>query len=404
MEPLPDDVSASLARSLGAYIRATPAQELPPPLRRFRGFTPKGVGRHRSTLLDALDDQALRARVAEWLDDDRDSLRKDDKELLRLACARPEGWLQRLKDESQLDGRTAKANASVERDDDRLVERERARARKAKEDARRVKEQLTEELRQERTRSEELMKELNALRHRLALAEQGTTSASAALDGARAQLEREQRKARRRLEAATAANEQLKSALKEVKKESSALSRRVSQLERELDDVRARPKSARAPRPRAARARAPLDVPKGLVDDAPETLDRWLSTPDVHLVVDGYNVSKTQGGYAGLDLEGQRERLVDEISRLARRKSITATVVFDGSDIPPGMSRRRRGGARVEYSKPPETADDHLIALVAGLPPVPVIVATSDRDLQERARTLGATIATSPQLLSLIRS
>jgi predicted RNA-binding protein with PIN domain len=58
---------------------------------------------------------------------------------------------------------------------------------------------------------------------------------------------------------------------------------------------------------------------------------------------------------------------------------------------------------RIEYSRPDEIADDHLIAKLEELPASPVIVATNDRELQQRSAALGATIATSDQLLALIR-
>jgi hypothetical protein len=44
-----------------------------------------------------------------------------------------------------------------------------------------------------------------------------------------------------------------------------------------------------------------------------------------------------------------------------------------------------------------------MVALLERLPPDPVILVTNDRELQERAAAHGATIATSDQLVSLIR-
>jgi predicted RNA-binding protein with PIN domain len=144
-------------------------------------------------------------------------------------------------------------------------------------------------------------------------------------------------------------------------------------------------------------------VPKGRLQDDPGTLEAWLDEPSVLLLVDGYNVTKSVGGFGELDLERQRDLLMDGVSRLARRKRVDATVVFDGSDVPPGTRRRARGRVRVEYSRPDETADDHLVALLEARPPDPVVLVTSDRELQGRAARLRATIATSPQLLALIR-
>jgi rRNA-processing protein FCF1 len=56
----------------------------------------------------------------------------------------------------------------------------------------------------------------------------------------------------------------------------------------------------------------------------------------------------------------------------------------------------------VEYSAG-ETADDHLIARLERLPPQPVIVVTNDKELQQRASALRATVASSDQLLALAR-
>ena len=77
-------------------------------------------------------------------------------------------------------------------------------------------------------------------------------------------------------------------------------------------------------------------------------------------------------------------------------------IVFDGSEVAPGAARRMRGGVVVEYSKPSESADDHIVALLEATEGA-AILTTNDRDLQDRAAALGATIATSNQLLALIR-
>jgi rRNA-processing protein FCF1 len=71
--------------------------------------------------------------------------------------------------------------------------------------------------------------------------------------------------------------------------------------------------------------------------------------------------------------------------------------------VPPGTRRLERGAVAVEYSSPDEVADDHLVAMLEAAPAAPAVLVTNDRDLQERAGALGATIATSQQLLALIR-
>ena len=47
--------------------------------------------------------------------------------------------------------------------------------------------------------------------------------------------------------------------------------------------------------------------------DDPDHLGRLLTLPRVHLVVDGYNVTKT--GYGDLPLADQRERLLGGLRR-----------------------------------------------------------------------------------------
>ncbi|HEX2049384.1 MAG TPA: hypothetical protein VHJ34_01985, partial [Actinomycetota bacterium] len=130
---LPDDVAAALVRGLGAYLRATPAPELPARLRRLRGFRPKSLQRHRDELLAAMDDDALRARVVEWLDD-RPSLRTRDAELLRVASERAEGWSARLA--AAVEPAPPPDDGGARDDDEaELLERERARTRRARADA-----------------------------------------------------------------------------------------------------------------------------------------------------------------------------------------------------------------------------------------------------------------------------
>ena len=121
------------------------------------------------------------------------------------------------------------------------------------------------------------------------------------------------------------------------------------------------------------------------------------------LVIDGYNVARAPGAFGELGLEQQRDRLVDRVSNLAVTRKLRPVIVFDGSDVDPGVRTAPRGPVKVQYSAPGEIADDHIVALVEKQPPVPVVVVTNDRELQARVARLGATIATWGQLLSLTR-
>ncbi|RZS38897.1 YacP-like NYN domain-containing protein [Herbihabitans rhizosphaerae] len=125
----------------------------------------------------------------------------------------------------------------------------------------------------------------------------------------------------------------------------------------------------------------------GRVED-PAALDRVLALPSVHLVVDGYNVTKT--GYPELSLADQRDRLVRQLSALAARTSAEVTVVFDGAGVVAVPTAAPRG-VRVLFSDPGVLADDVIRALVAAEPEGrPVVVVTSDRAVADSVRRRGA--------------
>nr|MBA3350126.1 NYN domain-containing protein [Actinomycetota bacterium] len=183
---------------------------------------------------------------------------------------------------------------------------------------------------------------------------------------------------------------------------------RAERLEAELQAARsgtprAKKTTSRPHTPQAPARRIPLLVPKGRFEDDPDTLSEWLSAPGVMLLVDGYNVTKAEGGFGELALELQRDRLVEGVSALQLKTKAGATIVFDGSIVPPGIGRPRKRRVKVVYSSQDETADDHIVALLEELPPLPVVVATNDKELRGRVRGLGATVATSGQLLALLR-
>jgi predicted RNA-binding protein with PIN domain len=123
-----------------------------------------------------------------------------------------------------------------------------------------------------------------------------------------------------------------------------------------------------------------------------------LTLPQVHLVVDGYNVTKS--GYPELSLADQRNRLVSGLAALAGRCGAEVTVVFDGAGRPPVQPRVPRG-VRVLFSAADEIADDVIRRLVAAEPPGrPVVVATSDRQVVTDVQRDGAWTVPSAVLLS----
>jgi predicted RNA-binding protein with PIN domain len=135
----------------------------------------------------------------------------------------------------------------------------------------------------------------------------------------------------------------------------------------------------------------------GRVED-PAALDRLLALPAVHLIVDGYNVTKT--GYPELPLSDQRDRLVHQLAVLAARTGAEVTLVFDGAGVVAVPSSAPRG-VRVLFSDPGVLADDVIRALVTAEPEGrPVVVVTSDRAVADSVRRRGAHPVPSAVLLA----
>jgi predicted RNA-binding protein with PIN domain len=131
-------------------------------------------------------------------------------------------------------------------------------------------------------------------------------------------------------------------------------------------------------------------------------LDRLLELPQVHLIIDGYNVTKT--GYPELPLADQRARLVTTMAAVQARCGAEVTVVFDGGTRPPAQSRMPRG-VRVLFSAPDESADDLIRRLVRAEPAGrPLVVVTSDREIVSDVRHAGAWTVPSSVLLDRLRA
>ncbi|HEY5186506.1 MAG TPA: NYN domain-containing protein [Actinomycetes bacterium] len=132
--------------------------------------------------------------------------------------------------------------------------------------------------------------------------------------------------------------------------------------------------------------------------DDPARLEQLLLLPKVHLVVDGYNVTKS--GYGTLPLETQRTRLVGALGTLAARTGAEVTCVFDGAtvEVPVGVPVPR--GVRVLFSAAGETADELIRRLVRAEPRGrPVVVVSSDREVMDGVAAAGAWTAAAVALL-----
>ncbi|CAA9308540.1 MAG: FIG01121106: hypothetical protein [uncultured Frankineae bacterium] len=174
-------------------------------------------------------------------------------------------------------------------------------------------------------------------------------------------------------------------------------------LQRELGlpPVEERPADALAEA--LAATASPSVAVQGRSDDDPALLDALLAVPSTHLLVDGYNVTKS--GYGEQSLEVQRGRLLTMLGALAARTGVELTVVFDGAGLeagrPPAAAAPR--GVRLLFSRAGETADDVLRALVRREPRGrPVVVVSSDREVADDVRRDGARPVPSRALLGLL--
>ncbi len=137
---------------------------------------------------------------------------------------------------------------------------------------------------------------------------------------------------------------------------------------------------------------------RALADSDPALLDQLLALPQVHLIVDGYNVTKT--GYGELPLADQRARLVSGLGVLYAQTKAEVTAVFDGAELDAPVAVQAPRGVRVLFSPPGQTADELIGRLVRAEPSGrAVVVISSDQEVCDSARRAGARPAPASLLL-----
>lgn len=137
---------------------------------------------------------------------------------------------------------------------------------------------------------------------------------------------------------------------------------------------------------------------RALSETDPALLDQLLALPQAHLVVDGYNVTKT--GYPSLPLEKQRLRLLGGLAALAAQSRAEVTCVFDGADLDMPVLLAPPRGVRVLFSKAGETADELIRRLVRAEPPGrQIVVVSADREIADGVAKAGARPVASTLLL-----
>ena len=425
---LPAPVANRLVEIASDALTTLPAVDMPASLRPVAKFAPAKRARlAAAALLSALREHpSFRAAVLQWAKEHRpQALNPDSTDPVRAAAA---ATLLGSADAGQRLGTVARqANVEhlrSERDAalaraQRLaaeVERLRAELSAAAAVADRIRgerdaelEKLRSRLREQGVRVRRATQDSAAAAAALAKA---TEDAATALAAMRAERDRERDRAegeRRRADRAEADADAARQAAREARAADEVrlsllvdtLGGAVTGLRRELalgserGETHAGPSGPR-PADLVRGATRPEGSP-GRVED-PAALDRLLALPAVHLVVDGYNVTKT--GYPELTLSDQRDRLVTQLSALAARTGAEVTVVFDGAGViaVPTTSPR---GVRVLFSDPGVLADDVIRAVVAAEPEGrPVVVVTSDRAVADSVRRRGAHPVPSAVLLA----
>ena len=138
-----------------------------------------------------------------------------------------------------------------------------------------------------------------------------------------------------------------------------------------------------------------------LTTDDPAMLDALVALPRAHMIVDGYNVTKTS--WPELSLEKQRDRLLGGLAPLVARSGAEVTVVFDAAEKKERPLVNRPRGVRVLFSPYGVIADDVVRELVAAEPRGrPVVVVSSDQEVARDVVRAGARAVASTALARLL--
>jgi uncharacterized protein YukE len=397
-----------------------PAEEIPASLRAIARFAPAKRPRLGAVALAAaLDaDEGFRARVAETIEEASPELTAAVRDGASTAAAdpvdvavvayltRPPGWEQTL---AAANGRwVAERGADAVRQDEitRLRTEVAELRAQLKGEAARTRDAVTAAMEAAETELADLRRAVRDRTRELRAAERDRDAALAAAEELRARLDGE---------AAAHETELRRLRSRQAEMERSAESaRRESRTERDVDDARLwllvdtlvqaaagvrRELSLPPPSVRPADTVASAAGAGGRRTAAdPAALDRLLALPHVHVIIDGYNVTKS--GYGELSLADQRTRLIGALAPLAAQSGAEITVAFDGGAKPPAAPATPRG-VRVLFSAADEIADDLIRRLVAAEPEGrPVIVVTSDRQVVMDTARAGAWTVPSAVLLA----
>ncbi|MDF2712994.1 NYN domain-containing protein [Nonomuraea muscovyensis] len=424
--PLPEQVRLNVVDLAAQVLGSMPAVAVPPPLRGIAKFDPRKRAKLGGAPIAAQleNDKEFREAVAESVTAGWPELVASlvdghvppaaDPVLVAAAAylVRPPGWAEMVEVARADLQQSAAAAEGSEREEvvTRLREQLAAQKSAAKEEADRLREQL----KAARAENSDLRRRLHEARERAkaavrraeemeTAAEEARTAATAAGSAGESELRRlrerladveKQLEASRRAarEGRSIEDARIRVLLDALQDASAGLRRELAlptMISRPADSVAA--VTGERPGVRGVPARA-------LADDDPQLLDQLLALPQVHLIIDGYNVTKS--GYGTLTLADQRNRLMTGLGGLVAQTRVEVTVVFDGAELNAPVQVVAPRGVRVLFSAPGEIADDLIRQLVRAEPPGRAIaVVSSDREVAESVRRMGARPVPSGLLL-----
>ncbi|MEU9411183.1 NYN domain-containing protein [Streptomyces sp. NPDC048281] len=424
--PLPDGVRRRVVQIVSDGFGGLTVAELPAQLRQYARFAPnrraKFAGNAMAAALET--DTLFRQRIGEKLREAHPELAgaldsgspPPAADPLDVAAAayvlRPTGWVKLV----------AAAGEEAQRADaERADEESRAELERLREELDRAREQTRSETERLRTELDAAKKEAESLHRKLRAALSDVKRGEAALRKLQGEMETGRAEGQSLVSAAESESRRLKARLGEVEAALEA-SRRAAREGRSVEDMRLRllldtvldaaqglrrelalpPVSVRPAETVDAvepGRMTPKDIAaRALSEHDPAILNQLLALPQAHLVVDGYNVTKT--GYPQMPLEKQRLRLLGQLSTLAARTGAEVTCVFDGAELAAPVLLAPPRGVRVLFSKPGVTADELIRQLVRAEPPGrPVIVASTDREVADGVAKAGARPVASAMLL-----
>ena len=425
-QPLPAEVRLQLTAIAADVIGRTPPAELPAGVRRFARFAPsKRLRLGAAEIAAALaGDDMFRGQVAEVVRaaspdlvetvlQGRPPATADPIDVAVIAyLLRPSGW-QELLDQAAENLSDVEGQRVAQQEIDRLTS-EVSRLRAANADAVRARDSGRQSARQAASehaqRISELQREVRALQGQLRVAQRAAEAA--AMEAAAVRRAQQQAES-----AATSEVRKARNRIAELEQQLEA-NRRASRSDRDQDNARLwllleQIGAATAGLRRELDVSKPVFAPADTIEssDAPSgarpssidgsLLERLLSGAHVHLIVDGYNVTKT--GYPDLSLADQRFRLVSSLGALAARTGVEITVAFDGTAAPLGAAASLPAprGVRVLFSALGELADDLIRSLLRAEPSGrTVVVASSDQEVATSARAADSWVVGSAILLS----